>query len=144
MPSNSQRSRSGRSRRMVNEINVVPYIDVMLVLLVIFMVTAPMLPPGSIDLPTAGASSKVPDTYLEVQVREGGELQVRTVNAGEAESIEIRRGDLAATIEAMRTSPDMPVAISADKSLPYETVMDVLGELKRMNVRTALMVKPAG
>ncbi|MFP5460729.1 MAG: biopolymer transporter ExbD [Gammaproteobacteria bacterium] len=144
MPSNSQRNRSGRSRRMVNEINVVPYIDVMLVLLVIFMVTAPMLPPGSVDLPTAGRSNTRTDAYIEVQVREGGELRVRTVNTGESQSMEIRRGELAATVEAMRASPEMPVAISADKSLPYETVMDVLGELQRMNVRTALMVKPAG
>ena len=144
MPSTSQRNRSGRSRRMVNEINVVPYIDVMLVLLVIFMVTAPMLPPGSIDLPTAGQSNTRTDAYLEVQVQADGELRVRTVNTGDSQSIEIRRGDLASTIEAMRSSPDMPVAISADKSLPYETVMDVLGELKRMNVKTALMVKTAG
>ena len=60
MAATAPRSRSGgRGRRLVNEINVVPYIDVMLVLLVIFMVTAPMLPPGSIDLPTAGRSSDV-------------------------------------------------------------------------------------
>jgi len=129
---------------MVNEINVVPYIDVMLVLLVIFMVTAPMLPPGAIDLPTAGRSSTRTDPYLEVQVRKDGDLRVRTVNAGESQSIEIRRGELAATVAAMRASPEMPVAISADKSLSYETVMDILGELQRMNVRTALMVKPAG
>ncbi len=129
---------------MVNEINVVPYIDVMLVLLVIFMVTAPMLPPGSVDLPTAGRSSTRTDAYLEVQVRAGGALLVRTVNTGESQSQEIRRAELAATVAAMRSSPEMPVAISADKSLPYETVMDVLGELQRMNVRTALMVRPAG
>ena len=144
MPSTSQRSRGGRSRRMVNEINVVPYIDVMLVLLVIFMVTAPMLPPGSIDLPTAGRSSTRTDAYLEVQMNAEGELRVRTVNTGESQSREVRRAELADTIAAMRSMPDMPVAISAEKSLPYEKVMDVLGELQRMNVRTALMVKPAG
>ena len=55
MPAVSSR---GRGRRTVNEINMVPFIDVMLVLLIIFMVTAPMLTPGNIDVPTAGKSSK--------------------------------------------------------------------------------------
>ena len=143
MPSTSLRNRGGRSRRMVNEINVVPYIDVMLVLLVIFMVTAPMLPPGSIDLPTAGRSNTRTDAYLEVQLRAGGDLRVRSVNAGDSQEQRITRQELAATIARMRTSEQMPVAISAEKSIPYEKVVDVLDELQRMNVRTALMVKPA-
>ena len=144
MPATSQRSRSGRPRRMVNEINVVPYIDVMLVLLVIFMVTAPMLPPGSIDLPSAGISNTRTDAYLEVRMDADGGMLVRTVNSGESTSVDIRPAELAATIEAMRTAPNMPVAISADKTLPYEKVMDVLGELQRMNIPAALMVKPEG
>ena len=143
MPSSSFRNRGGRSRRMVNEINVVPYIDVMLVLLVIFMVTAPMLPPGSIDLPTAGRSNTRTDAYLEVQLRAGGDLRVRSVNAGDSQEQRITRQELAATIARMRTSEQMPVAISAEKSIPYEKVVDVLDELQRMNVLTALMVKPA-
>ena len=143
MPSSSFRNRGGRSRRMVNEINVVPYIDVMLVLLVIFMVTAPMLPPGSIDLPTAGRSNTRTDAYLEVQLRAGGDLRVRSVNAGDSQEQRVTRQELAATIGRMRTSEQMPVAISAEKSIPYEKVVDVLDELQRMNVRTALMVKPA-
>jgi biopolymer transport protein TolR len=143
MPSTSLRNRGGRSRRMVNEINVVPYIDVMLVLLVIFMVTAPMLPPGSIDLPSAGRSNTRTDAYLEVQVRAGGDLRVRSVNAGDGEERRITRPELAATVARMRTSEQMPVAISAEKTIPYEKVVDVLDELQRMNVRTALMVKPA-
>ena len=143
MPSTSLRNRGGRSRRMVNEINVVPYIDVMLVLLVIFMVTAPMLPPGSIDLPTAGRSNTRTDAYLEVQLRAGGDLRVRSVNAGDSQEQRVTRQELAATIARMRTSEQMPVAISAEKSIPYEKVVDVLDELQRMNVRTALMVKPA-
>ena len=143
MPSTSLRNRGGRSRRMVNEITVVPFIDVMRVLLVIFMVTAPMLPPGSIDLPTAGRSNTRTDAYLEVQLRAGGDLRVRSVNAGDSQEQRITRQELAATITRMRTSEQMPVAISAEKSIPYEKVVDVLDELQRMNVRTALMVKPA-
>ena len=128
---------------MVSEINVVPYIDVMLVLLVIFMVTAPMLPPGSIDLPSAGRSNTRNDAYLEVQLRSDGELRIRSVNAGDAQEQRVTRKELAAAIARMRTSQQMPVAISAEKSIPYEKVVDVLDELQRMNVRTALMVKPA-
>ena len=144
MPSTSMRSSRGRARRMVNEINVVPYIDVMLVLLVIFMVTAPMLPPGSIDLPTAGKSNTRTDAYIEVQVRAGGDLRIRSVNAGDSQERRIARRELASTIEQLRTTPDMPVAISAEKSIPYAKVIEVLDELQRMNIRTALMVKPAG
>ena len=144
MPAANQRSRGGRSRRMVNEINVVPYIDVMLVLLVIFMVTAPMLPPGSIDLPTAGKSNTRTDAYIEVQIRAGGDLRIRSVNGGDSQERRVGRKELAATVEQLRTSEQMPVAISAEKTIPYEQVIDVLDELQRMNIRTALMVKPAG
>ena len=87
---------------MVNEINVVPYIDVMLVLLVIFMVTAPMLPPGAIDLHSAGRSSERPDRYIEVQVRADGELRVRGVNTGDPSERRIGRGDLRGAIEQIR------------------------------------------
>ena len=144
MPSVSPRSRSGR-RRAVSEINVVPYIDVMLVLLVIFMVTAPMLPPGSIDLPSAGRSSRAPDAYIEVQVRANGELRVRGVNAGDPTERTVRKRDLPSTISQMRGGAEsMPVVISGDKTVRYESVVEVLDELQRMGVRTALMVKPAG
>src|SRR5699024_7883821 len=72
-----ERSHRRRQRRQKNEMNVVPYIDVMLVLLVIFMVTAPMITPGIIDLPTVGEASEVPATPVEVQLGEDGVLSVR-------------------------------------------------------------------
>ena len=79
----SNRSHSGRSgRRLKNEINVVPYIDVMLVLLVIFMVTAPMITPGLIELPTVGRAAEVPSEPLEVQIDEKGTLSLRSRSAG--------------------------------------------------------------
>ena len=144
MPSITARSR-GRGRRLVNEINVVPYIDVMLVLLVIFMVTAPLLPPGAIELPSAGKSAAPPDTYIEVIVRADGDLRLRSVNRGDSEEVRITRRDLAATITPLRAGADLPVVISADKAVRYEAVMDVMNELQRMNVsRVALMVKPGG
>jgi biopolymer transport protein TolR len=144
MPSITARGR-GKGRRLVNEINVVPYIDVMLVLLVIFMVTAPLLPPGAIELPSAGKSAAPPDTYIEVIVRADGDLRLRSVNRGDSEEVRITRRDLAATIAPLRAGADLPVVISADKAVRYEAVMDVMNELQRMNVsRVALMVKPGG
>lgn len=129
---------------MVNEINVVPYIDVMLVLLVIFMVTAPLLPPGVIDLPKAGASNTRPAAYIEVQVRSDGELRIRSVlDTKTSEEQRIARKDLAQVIKRMRTEATMPVVISGDKQVKYETVVDVMDELRRMQIpRVALMVKP--
>ncbi|MEI6117471.1 MAG: biopolymer transporter ExbD, partial [Burkholderiales bacterium] len=78
----SVRSSSGRQgRRLKNEINVVPYIDVMLVLLVIFMVTAPLITPGVIELPTVGQAASVPATPIEVQITEDGKLSWRQRDA---------------------------------------------------------------
>ncbi len=147
MPSMGPRSRSGgRGRRLVNEINVVPYIDVMLVLLVIFMVTAPLLPPGTIDLPTAGRSSAPRDRYVEVQVGPDGAMRVRGVNTGDPSERRIPRaalGDLRGAVEQLRgDDAQMAVVISGDRAVRYESVIDVMSELRRMNIeRIALMVK---
>jgi biopolymer transport protein TolR len=135
--------KGGRGRRLASEINVVPYIDVMLVLLVIFMVTAPLVPPGTIDLPRAGRSNVKPDAYVEVQVRADSTLQVRTVNAGESQWATVTRRDLGPTLARLRGSQDVPVMISGDAKVPYEAVMGVLDEVKGQNVsRVGLMVKP--
>ena len=67
--------RSGR--RLMNQINVVPYIDVMLVLLVIFMVTAPLINPGQVELPSIGKTSAPPVAPLEVAVDKNGNLSLR-------------------------------------------------------------------
>jgi len=142
----AQRSRAGgRGRRLVNEINVVPYIDVMLVLLVIFMVTAPLIPPGAIDLPRAGRSSTRPDQYVEVQVRAAGDLRVRGVNTGDPSERRVARGDLAGAIEQIRgDNAQLAVVISGDRAVRYEAIIEVMNELHRMNIgRVALMVKPA-
>ena len=136
--------RGGRGRRMVSDINVVPYIDVMLVLLVIFMVTAPLVPPGQIDLPRAGKSNVRPDAYVEVQVAAGGNLTLRTVNAGDTQARTVARRELADTLKALRGANDLPVMISADKAVRYEAVMDVMNELQKQNVsKVGLAVTPA-
>jgi biopolymer transport protein TolR len=138
----SRGARSGR-RRPVSEINVVPYIDVMLVLLVIFMVTAPMLPPGVIDLPSAGRSNTRPDAYVEVMVSASGELRVRSRNRGESSEATVARRELVDAIKSM--GADLPVVISGDRQVRYESVVEVMSELQRANIsRVALMVKPGG
>ena len=144
MPSASPRGgRSGR-RRPVSEINVVPYIDVMLVLLVIFMVTAPMLPPGVVDLPSAGRSNQRPDAYVEVTVTASGELRVRSRNRGESTEMTVGRRELADAIRSVGGT-DLPVVISGDRQVRYESVIEVMSELQKMNIsRVALMVRPAG
>lgn len=146
MPSIGQRSNgSGRSRRLVNDINVVPYIDVMLVLLVIFMVTAPMMPPGVIDLPRAGKSNTRPDAYIELEVRASGELRLKSVNNADSQERRVARRELSDALQQLRAGSDIPVVVSGDKSVRYETIVEVMDELYRLNVpRVALMVKPSG
>ena len=135
------------SRRLMNEINVVPYIDVMLVLLVIFMVTAPLITPGVVDLPSVARSSVAPAAPLEVIVREDGSVMVRERDAKGAVNEERRlaRGELGALIKDRQArNPEQPVVISADKSVRYEAVLNVMDELQKQSVkRVGLSVKPA-
>mgnify|MGYP002636885494 CR=1 FL=1 len=136
-----------RSRRLMNEINVVPYIDVMLVLLVIFMVTAPLITPGVIDLPSVGKSSQTPATPLEVIIKEDASIIVRDRDGKGAVQDEKRigKGELAQIIKTKQaTNPEQPVVISADKSVRYEAVLEVMDELQKQAVkRVGLSVKPA-
>ena len=145
MPTVASSSRTGRRRRMVNEINVVPYIDVMLVLLVIFMVTAPLMPPGAIDLPRAGRSAAQTDKYIEVQVFADGSMRLRSGNTGDPSERRIVRTDLENSVREMLAEhgEGTAVVISGDRAVRYERVIEVLGDLQQMNVgRVALMVKP--
>ncbi len=135
------------SRRLMNEINVVPYIDVMLVLLVIFMVTAPLVTPGVVDLPSVGKSAQAPATPLEVIIKEDASIVVRDRDAKGAVQDEKRigKGELAQIIKTKQSkNPDQPVVISADKNVRYETVLEVMDELHKQSVkRVGLSVKPA-
>ncbi len=135
----SVRGTSGRSRRLKNDINVVPYIDVMLVLLVIFMVTAPMITPGVIELPTVGQASEVQSKPIEVQLDKDGITSIRVRDAG-GEFQQINRQNLVAEVQA-RITADTPVVISADGRVPYETVMKVMDELRSAGIsRLGLLV----
>ena len=135
------------SRRLMNEINVVPYIDVMLVLLVIFMVTAPLVTPGVVDLPSVGKSAVAPVAPLEVIIKEDASIVVRDRDAKGAPQEERRvdKAELAATIKAKQSrNPEQAVVISADKSVRYEVVLNVMDELQKQAVkRVGLSVKPA-
>lgn len=134
-----------RSRRMVADINVVPYIDVMLVLLVIFMVTAPLLPPGSIDLPTAGQSNAKTDAFIELSIQRNGTLSLRTRNLPDNSAIrdKVSREQLLEAVRSLQADRNLPVVISADRSVAYERVVDAMDVLRRGGIaRVALMVKP--
>lgn len=134
----AKRSRSGG--RLKNEINVVPYIDVMLVLLVIFMVTAPLITPGVIDLPTVGRAAAAPQTPLEIQVSQNGELSWRRREPG-ANFQPVARDAIAQTILAAR-QPDQAVVIAAHGKVPYETVVQVMDTLRANGVdRLGLLVE---
>jgi len=132
-----------RHRRLMNQINVVPYIDVMLVLLVIFMVTAPLMNPGVVDLPTIGKTSTAPVQPLEVIVRQNGRLSVvdRELSAAERP---VDRDELLQIIKAkQKKKPDQPVVISADKNVKYESVLQVMDLLQQNQVkRVGLLATP--
>ena len=128
----------------MSEINVVPYIDVMLVLLVIFMVTAPFISPTQVELPSVAKSSQAPQSPLEVMIRADGALLLRDRSAAGDEQ-KVDEADLRpAVLARLQDQPERPVVISADKSVRYESVMRVMDTLQRMGVaRVGLLVKPA-
>jgi biopolymer transport protein TolR len=135
----SVRGGSGRNRRLKNDINVVPYIDVMLVLLVIFMVTAPMITPGIVELPSVGNASEVTAKPVEVQISEDGTMSLRVRDAG-TEFQKINSQDLVTEVQS-RISVDTPVVIAADGRVPYESVMKVMDQLRSSGVsRLGLLV----
>ena len=122
-----------RSRRnqLQSQINVVPYIDVMLVLLVIFMVTAPLISQAVIDLPSAGDIAPGQSANaLEILMPEEGGYTVKDHNF---EGDETSFADLPATlnhlVERKALFPDAPILIAADKDLPYGRVVEILGAL---------------
>jgi len=133
--------RSGR--RLMNQINVVPYIDVMLVLLVIFMVTAPLINPGQVELPSIGKTSAPPVAPLEVSVDKNGALSLRDRDKG-ATDRKVTRDELLAVIrEKQKSNPDQPVVIAADKDVRYESVLEVMDMLQQNNVqKVGLLARP--
>jgi len=131
---------SGR-RRTINEINMVPFIDVMLVLLIIFMVTAPLIT-GVVDLPSVGKSKQRPEHVVEVVVGSDESVRLRVDNKDAAPAT---LTTLAARVrEAQAGDANTPVVISADRAVKYEAVVRVMDTLQRAGVqRVGLSVKNA-
>lgn len=115
-----------RKRRMMNQINVVPYIDVTLVLLVIFMVTAPMTNPGMVELPKVGQALKQSGDPIVVTVQKEGTVMM--------DGKEMQRDDMLASIRQRLSEADKPVVVSADKNTPYGEVISVMDLLKQAQV----------
>ena len=133
-----------RPRRAMSEINVVPYIDVMLVLLIIFMVAAPLINPGQIDLPQASQKLDPAVAPLEVRVRENGDLALVDRNRGPGEDRMDRQTLLQVVRDSQRAHPDQAVVIAGDRNVRYEEVLQVLDLLQRSQVkRVGLLARPA-
>jgi biopolymer transport protein TolR len=134
----------GRGRRTINEINMVPFIDVMLVLLIIFMVTAPLISPSVIDLPTTGKANKQADKVIQVVISKSGKLELKSDSAG-VSSKGIAIDNIANLVQkAQNNDAKIPVVISADKSVKYESVVEVMDKLQRAGIqRVGLSVQLA-
>ena len=133
-----------RQRRAMAEINVVPYIDVMLVLLIIFMVAAPLINPGQIDLPQAGAKLNPAVAPLEVRVRANGDLAIVDRNRS-SEELRVDRAQLVDIVRQSQSSnADQAVVIAGDRTVRYEEVLAVLDILQKNQVRhVGLLARPA-
>jgi biopolymer transport protein TolR len=134
-----------RERRAMAEINVVPYIDVMLVLLIIFMVAAPLINPGQIDLPQVGQKLDPAVAPLEVRVRPSGELAL-VDRTRSTEEMRVSGAQLLDYVrQAQREHPDQAVVVAGDRKVPYEDVLRVLDVLQKSQVkRVGLLARPAG
>ena len=133
-----------RPRRAMAEINVVPYIDVMLVLLIIFMVASPLITPGQIDLPSVGQALNPTMAPLEVRLDKDGLITLVDRQQGGREQ-NVSKAELLRAVRIIQAKhPEQAVVISADKKLRYENVIEVLDALQQGQVkRVGLLVKPA-
>jgi biopolymer transport protein TolR len=130
MPTMVSRS---RGRRAINEINMVPFIDVMLVLLIIFMVTAPLIAPSVIDLPRVGKAAQAPSVVIQVLVGSDDSLRLKL---GNGEDQPVKANALAAEVKKLQPgAAPLPVVIAADKAVRYETVVKVMDTLQRAGVQ---------
>jgi biopolymer transport protein TolR len=129
----------GRGRRTINEINMVPFIDVMLVLLIIFMVTAPLITPSVINLPSVGKAAQQPDQVIQVIIGKDEALQLKS----ESQSVSIDLKDLSSSIKRkLGPGSNTAVVISADKAVKYEAVVRVMDTLQRAGIaRVGLSVQ---
>lgn len=133
-------SRSSKGRRTINEINMVPFIDVMLVLLIIFMVTAPLISPSTIDVPSIGKASQAPDQVITIEINKDKSIEIKSKSNVSKQGVDTT---LKATLDNIgqqvlslqSESANTPVIISADRTLPYEEVITVMDKLQKAGVQ---------
>ena len=132
----------GRGRRTINEINMVPFIDVMLVLLIIFMVTAPLITPSVVDLPSIGKAARQPDQVLEIVIDKEGLLNLKTREG----SAQMALREITNAVRQAQASAENPaVVISADRNVRYESVVTVMDAMQRAGIqRVGLSVQLSG
>ena len=122
----------GRGRRTINEINMVPFIDVMLVLLIIFMVTAPLITPSVIDLPSVGKAARQPDQVIQIIVGKDDSLEMKIRD----KSTSVAFKELASAVKQAQSGvANSAVVISADRNIKYESVVKVMDTLQRAGVQ---------
>ena len=152
--------RAGAHRRTINEINMVPFIDVMLVLLIIFMVSAPLITTGVVDLPAVGKARSGPERHVALTIEPDGAIRLRvaegaprtapragtTTVAGGGDADRVTLATLAARVRDAQGGDDaLPVVIAADKGVKYDLVVQVMDRLRQAGVqRVGLSVKSGG
>ncbi len=141
MPAMSSR---GRGRRTISEINMVPFIDVMLVLLIIFMVTAPLITPSMIALPKVGKAATQPQSPVQIIINKSEVIQIKIKTVSTPSNLGNVALDVVRLEPNVKAAPDkaVPVVISADKAIKYETVVKVMDNLQKAGVsRVGLSVQ---
>ena len=134
----------GRGRRTISEINMVPFIDVMLVLLIIFMVTAPLITPSMIALPKVGKAAAQPQNPVQIMIGKDEAIQIKIKTDSLASNVNTVAVDIAKLEPKVKlaTADAVPVVISAEKSIKYETVVKVMDNLQKAGVsRVGLSVQ---
>jgi biopolymer transport protein TolR len=137
--------RPNRPRRLNSHINVVPYIDVMLVLLIIFMVTSPLTSPTStVDLPQVSQASGNPSVAIEIVIYSNGQLQLIDRDPSRfLEQPTTINNVSSLALSRMQSGENRPVVISADKNVLYNHVLTVMDALKQAGIqRVGLSVAP--
>ena len=127
--------RGGGRRRTMNEINMVPFIDVMLVLLIIFMVTAPLISPSVIDLPSVGKAATLPDQVIQVEISKDEKVSVKSTGSV-TKTLTSSLDNLARDVRSLQgEAAQGPVVITADRTIKYETVVKAMDTLQRAGVQ---------
>ena len=132
-----------RTRKPINQINVVPYIDVMLVLLVIFMVTAPLIAPGEIQLPSVGSKLTPSVNALRVRLEKDKSIVLIDESKNNRPTVKVGLDGLVPQVLVIQAGREQPVVIEADQSARYEDVIRILDRLQQGGVKkVGLLARP--